>query len=227
LTVTTSNVTVGNMMVEGRRDHRAERRAQRVARREVLLDAAVAAIQRHGPGASMEQIAAEAGVTKPILYRHFEDRTGLVRAIADRFSRGLYDELQSALRAPAADPRAVLERTVDAFVSVIEREPNVYRFLLQGSGRRAPDALATLSEFLRQVGNDVALVLGEQFRALGRDSGGAEPLAHGVVGFVYAAGDWWIERRTMPRERLVRYVADMLWSGFAGVGIAPENEEVS
>jgi hypothetical protein len=77
------------------------------------------------------------------------------------------------------------------------------------------DAADALGDFMDQVGRRVAVVMGEQLRAAGQDSGGAEPFAHGIVGMVHAAGDWWVERRTMPRERLVEYLADLLWHGLA------------
>jgi hypothetical protein len=58
-------------------------------------------------------------------------------------------------------------------------------------------------------------VVGEQLRSAGRDSGGAEPIAHGIVGMVHSAADWWLDHQTMPRRRLVEYLADLLWSGTA------------
>ena len=73
----------------------------------------------------------------------------------------------------------------------------------------------TLIGFMRQVGQQVAVVVGEQLRAAGQDSGGAEPIAHGIVGMVHNAGDWWLDHRAMPRARLVEYLADLLWSGTA------------
>ena len=77
---------------------------------------------------------------------------------------------------------------------------------------------ADFTGFLDEISGRVALVIGEQLRAAGRDSGGAEPIAHGVVAFVYAAGDWWIDRRTMPRPQLVTYLTEFLWDGFNGQG---------
>src|SRR5437870_2004883 len=72
------------------RDRRhTDRSAQRADRREALLTAAIGGIRKHGPSASMDALAAEAGITKPILYRHFGDRAGLVKAIAERFADSL------------------------------------------------------------------------------------------------------------------------------------------
>lgn len=164
----------------------------------------------------MESLAAEAGITKPILYRHFGDRAGLVNAIAERFANTLQSDLQSALSQPNVEGTAILTSTIDAFVAYIEREPEVYRYLIRNGG--GDGATVDLADVLDQISNNVALVIGEQLRAAGRDSGGAEAIAHGVVAFVYAAGDWWVDRRTMPREQLVRYLAEFLQHGFTGQG---------
>ncbi len=186
-------------------------RPPRIDRRPVFLDAAAVAIRRHGPGVSMTQIAAEAGVTKPILYRHFRDRDGLVHTLAERFSNELMSELQAALRSNG-DPRQLIVHTIDAYIAFVERDPDVYRFLVQ-----YVENDASLIGFMQQVGQQVAVVLGEQLRVAGQDSGGAEPLAHGIVGMVHSAGHWWVDHRSMPRERLVDYLADLLWAGVAGL----------
>ncbi len=206
-----------------RREHRERREQERSARhlarstrhtdrREELLDAAVAGIRKHGPAASMDQLAAEAGITKPILYRHFGDRAGLARAVADRFANELEAELGAAITQDTNDARSVLAGTIEAFVGYIERDPALYRFLVQPG----TDAAVDLSGFLDRISNNVAYVIGEQLRATGRDSGGAEVIARGVVSFVYAAGDWWVDRRTMPRAQLVSYVTDFLSTGSNG-----------
>jgi AcrR family transcriptional regulator len=203
-----------------RREHRRrhaspettdERATRRAARREELLDAAVASIRRHGPATSMEQVATEAGITKPILYRHFGHRDGLSQAVAERFMADIRRDLQAAL-SQQLPPRELLEQTIDTYLSFVEREPQVYRFLMEGPGG-GPDAIALLSNFMRQIGQEVALVLGEQLRAVGADSGAAEPWAYGLVGMVHLAGDWWLERQPMPRARLVEYLAGLVWNG--------------
>ena len=196
-------------------------RRQRTDRRPELLDAATEAIRRHGPGASMTQIAAVAGITKPILYRQFGDRTGLVHALADRFATDLARELETPLRSDAA-PRDVIIRTIDAYIAFVERDPDVYRFVVE-----RVDGDTSLIGFMQRIGQQVAVVLGEQLRAAGQDSGGAEVIAQGMVGLVHSAGHWWVERQTMPRTRLVEYLADLLWTGVAGMIPAPAPAGVS
>lgn len=188
------------------------RPVDRVERREALLDAAIEGIRKHGPSASMDQLAAEAGITKPILYRHFGDRAGLVHAIADRFATQLEHELLTSITEVTDNTHELLVRTVDAFVAYIERDTALYRFIVQPQY----DAAVDLVGFLDRLGAYIAVAIGEQLRTLGRDSGGAEVIARGVVAFVHASGDWWVDRRTMPRARLVSYVADFLTGGFNG-----------
>ena len=171
----------------------------------------------------MEDLARSAGVTKPILYRHFGHRDGLTAALATRFADGLQTTLLAAMGS-GTDARETLVKTIDAYLEFVERDPEVYRVLVRKLIASPPGDDLSVGNFLRQVGSQVALVLGEQLRAAGLDSGGAEPLAHGMVGMVHAAGDWWLERRTMPRARLVDYIVGVLWGGLAGIGLATGEE---
>lgn len=98
-------------------------------RRRELLEAADRVVLRDGPKASMNAIAAEAGITKPILYRHFGDKAGLYQALAVRHTDALLDSLRAALDAPAERRRRV-EATLDTYLVAIEARPQVYRFLM-------------------------------------------------------------------------------------------------
>src|SRR5690242_7488416 len=95
-------------------------------RRRELLEAADRVVLRDGPQASMNAIAAEAGITKPILYRHFGDKGGLYAALAKRHTDALLDSLRAALDAPA-DRRERVEATLDTYLAAIEARPHVYR----------------------------------------------------------------------------------------------------
>src|SRR5437764_13932309 len=99
-------------------------------RREQLLVAADRAVRRDGSAASMNLIAAEAGITKPILYRHFGDKGGLYRALAARH----IDQLLARLRAALLTRGGLTARTratVDAYLAAVEEQPQVYRFLME------------------------------------------------------------------------------------------------
>ncbi len=176
------------------------------------------AIRAHGPSITMEQLANAGGVTKPILYRHFGDRDGLISAITERFANALMGEIVAPLMAESTG-RDLLRNTIDAYVGLIERDPALYKFLAQHPPDR-PDRLTTTSSLVNNIAGQVAQILGRRLSDSGRDAGPAVVWAYGVVGLVHQAGDWWVDDQTMTRERLVDYLTLLLWDGIRGGGPA-------
>jgi AcrR family transcriptional regulator len=196
-----------------RHEERAARRAESIERkRQRLLEAAIGVVRREGPAVSMREIAHEAGVTKPIVYRAFGDREGLTRAIADRFADELASSLQRAIE-QAPDDRARVRGAIDAYLAFIEREPAIIRFLVNRSLEAVEETGVAMSGFVKRMGQLVTRAIGEALRDRALDSGVAEPWAFAIVGAVHMAGDWWLERRTLPRERLVDYLTALVWNG--------------
>jgi AcrR family transcriptional regulator len=202
-----------------RHAERAERHSRRtVARadkRERLLESAITVVRRDGPGVSMDAIAREAGVTKPIVYRVFGDREGLIQAIADRFADELATTLGSEMDQPDRSYREAVSATIDAYLAFIERDPAIVRFLVDRDIGGAQETSRTTRQLIRNVSGLVARSIGEQLQELGLDSGAAEPWAYAIVGAVHIAGDWWLDQQTMPRERLVEYLTKLVWDGMS------------
>ncbi|MEE1774000.1 TetR family transcriptional regulator [Streptomyces sp. JV185] len=211
--------------MESTRQAERQRTAAESRRRE-LLEAADRVVLRDGPGASMNAIAAEAGITKPILYRHFGDKGGLYRALAKRHTDALLIALRAALDAPAERRRRV-ESTLDTYLAAIEARPQVYRFLMHPADDAAPateqgfDVGRHSAPLLRRLGEELALVIAERVD-LGPDSEAmARIWGHGIVGMMHAAGDWWLGERPCSREQLVSSLADLLWGRLAAAGDRP------
>ena len=176
-------------------------RPARAARRAQLLDAAVDAIRDLGPGVTMEQLASAGGVTKPILYRHFGDRDGLINAIAERFSADLLTLGHDARWPPTPPPASCCASTVDSYVGFIERETEPLP--LHGPApARAPGraaaacARSSTASPSRWRWWSPASACGWP----GATRGAAVPWAYGIVGLVHQAGDWWVDDQTMTRE---------------------------
>jgi AcrR family transcriptional regulator len=184
--------------------------AERSARREELLDAADRIVQRDGPDVSMASIAAEAGITKPILYRHFGDKSGLYAALAERHTDRLLRVLQDALAA-GGTTRERVERTIDAYLATIEDEPQVYRFLMHSTEGAA--AQGQVQTFLRRFSGLLAVGVASEL-GVGPESARAQTWAHGIVGMVQSAGDWWLLSGLPDRETVVRELVDLLWGGY-------------
>lgn len=184
-------------------------------RRRELLDAADRVVLRDGPGASMNAIAAEAGITKPILYRHFGDKGGLYAALAERHTDALLEALRAALDAPAERRRRV-EATLDTYLAAIEARPQVYRFLMHPSegssqGEAGFDVGRHSAPLLRRLGEELAKVIEERLDLGPEGQLLARAWGHGIVGMMYAAGDWWLGERPCSRADLVRSLTDLLW----------------
>lgn len=185
----------------------------REARREELLDAADRIVQRDGPAVSMASIAAEAGITKPILYRHFGDKGGLYAALAERHTDRLLHVLQEAL-GRGGTTRSRVERTIDAYLATIEAEPQVYRFLMHSTDfTAAAEAQGQVQSFLRRFSELLALGVSSDL-GLPPSSARAQTWARGIVGMVQSAGDWWLLAGSPDRDVVVRELTDLLWGAY-------------
>ncbi|MCK8678601.1 TetR family transcriptional regulator [Streptomyces lichenis] len=211
--------------------HRSEPERSAERRRHELLEAADRVVLRDGPQASMNAIAAEAGITKPILYRHFGDKGGLYRALAQRHTDALLAALRSALDAPAGR-RERVEATLDTYLAAIEARPQVYRFLMhpsedssqhvpagegQGGAEHGFDIGRHSAPVLRRMGEELARVIAERIDLGPGGAVLARVWGHGIVGMMHAAGDWWLGERPCTRAELVRGLADLLWGRLEGV----------
>jgi AcrR family transcriptional regulator len=198
-----------------RRHQEGSSQARRAARREEFVDAAIRAIRRYGPRVSMHEMAAEAGVTKPILYRHFGAKGGLYHAIAERYTADLLGQITSALVRDLPS-RELIETTLDAYLGFLEQETEIHRFLMERALQERPESAQFLIGFREQVAIELEKVLRDRVAPVGGTEG-AGPWAHAVVGMAELAGEWWMDHHEMTREQLVNYLATLLWSGFSGI----------
>jgi AcrR family transcriptional regulator len=187
-----------------------ERQRRRERRREQLLDAADRIVRHSGLAFSMDEIASEAGITKPVLYRHFGDKDGLCEALTDRYIGELTVVLRPATETD--DPRSRLAATIDAYLSYVERQPDRYRFLLAAAEQ--PRTALLVAEFRRRHIGNCAFTSVAKLERAGLDPAFAEHWAQCVSGMIRAAGASWLENRSLPRQRLVQYLTTVLWDGF-------------
>ena len=127
-----------------------------VREREQLLEAADRVVHRDGSAATMNLIAAEAGITKPILYRHFGDKGGLYRALAARYTEDLLARLRAALATRGglrgAHPRHDRRLPQRGRAS----SPQVYRFLMERAAVEEPGVRGEVQGFVRRFGDELA-----------------------------------------------------------------------
>lgn len=197
--------------VKDQPDGRASRwDSHREGRRAELVAATVRAIDRHGADVRIAEIAAEAGVSKPVLYRYFADKEELHAAV------GIYaaDEVLEHVVPAILGEGPVRERialAMDAYLRVIEEHQEV--FLLLVRRRSGSDPLA---DGKSRIASTVARILGNTLRQAGADTAAAEVWAQSLVGLGLSTGEWWLEHRTMSRETVSTYLASFTWHAFEG-----------
>jgi AcrR family transcriptional regulator len=185
-------------------------------RRKQLLGAAKRAIRKAGAQASMDYIAKEAGINRPILYRYFQDKDGLTRALAKEFSDELFAEFEKTISNTNRndDLRIVAYELIDTFFSYIEKDPNVYRFLVHRALYEDAKVREPLEGFIDIIGRRLSVLIGDLLRSQNRDSGPAELWAFSLVGMVHLAGEWWLRRQVLQRETVVGYITALASDGF-------------
>ncbi len=183
----------------------------RESRRTELVEAAVLAIDTHGPSASIAEIAASAGVSKPVLYRYFTDKDDLYRAVGAWGADAVLDGLLPVLTA-STPLRDRVEQGCDVFLELISQHPHVFFLLVEHPTNEDP-----LADGKEMVAATISRLLGDTLRDLGVDAAGAEPWAHGLVGLGLSTGEWWLRRNTMSRQAVTRYLSSFIWNALEGV----------
>ncbi|MDN5748963.1 MAG: TetR/AcrR family transcriptional regulator [Pseudonocardia sp.] len=208
------------------RDRRASRwDAHRRTRRAELTDAALLAIRAHGAGVGMDEVAARAGTSKTVVYRHFGDRTELYVAVCARVAEVLVGQVRAAMDGETG-PYAQTAAGIEPYLRLIEHDPEVYRFVVHRPlVDRALDA-DPVADLVSLVGDQAAAVIAAQLTRTGGDPAAAVPWGHGVVGMVRAAADNWLARPgSMTRAQLAAHLTDLAWTGLSGVVVRLQKEE--
>ncbi len=156
------------------------RRLPRAARREQILAAATHAFARAGfAGTGLDDIAAEAGVTRVILYRHFDSKADLYRAVLARARHNL--------GAAVGEPDYT-EQIIDALLAAAARDPAGFRLLFHHAARE-PEFRAETNQFQAEM---VAMAH-QQLAATIPDPGWAQWAAHLAPTATIAAISAWLD----------------------------------
>jgi AcrR family transcriptional regulator len=181
-------------------------------RRRALLEAADRVIQREGPEASMAAIAAEAEISKPILYRHFGDKSGLYQALAERHTRKLIEGIREEFSRGDEPVRDRTRSTIDTYLATISKNLNLYRFLMHRASAEDTATHSAMSTMIRDVSRELAEVMIAEGEMTDRTR--AYVWGHAIVGMVQTAGDWWLDHAAkMPREAVVDGLDDLVLGG--------------
>ncbi|MFT3887785.1 MAG: TetR/AcrR family transcriptional regulator [Arachnia sp.] len=182
-------------------------------RRRALVRDAVRAIRSYGPTVGMDEIAAQAGTSKPVLYRHFGDKAGLYAAVVESVHDFILHKLPLD-EASALEPRELVTTLADAYLAVVERDRNLYLFVSSRPTGDTPTEDPVLGITTR-IGNAVADAMRAWLRREGLSEEPANIWAHGAVGFIWAVADRWIVTNLRrPRADVVAYIDQLFAPAF-------------
>jgi AcrR family transcriptional regulator len=181
-------------------------------RREQLLDVGRALFAEKGfEATSIEEIAARAGVSKPVVYEHFGGKEGLYAVVVDREMSALMDRLSDALS--AGHPRKLVEQAALALLTYIEEETDGFRILSRDSP--VAGSSGTFSSLLNDIASQVEHILSREFASRRISTKLAPMYAQMLVGMVALTGQWWLEERKPKREIVAAHLVNLGWNGLA------------
>jgi AcrR family transcriptional regulator len=167
---------------------------------------------------SIEEIAARAKVSKPVVYEHFGGKEGLYAVVVDREVRALLDRITNALT--AGHPRELLEQAALALLDYIEEETNGFRVLVRDSP--VGSATGNFSSVLNDVAHQAEHILGAEFKTRGYDPKLAELYSQALVGMVALTGRWWLEVRKPRKEVVAGHLVNLAWNGLSHLALKPD-----
>jgi AcrR family transcriptional regulator len=167
---------------------------QRERRQAEFVESALKVIAEQGPNASLEDFAAEAGVARTRVYRHFTDRADLERAISARVAALIVAELEPLWR-PEGSARQMIRSAIGAHVSWLAENRNLYIYLRRHA---RPDddahALDGHAGVRRAVADHLTRLFGAYLSLVGVENQTTETLAYAVVGMVESVTERWTEQ---------------------------------
>lgn len=188
-------------------------------RREQLLDVGRALFAEKGfEATSIEEIAARAGVSKPVVYEHFGGKEGLYAVVVDREMSDLLDRLTEALS--AAHPRMLVEKAALALLTYIEEQTDGFRILSRDSP--VAGSSGTFSSLLNDIASQVEHILAREFEQREMNTKLAPMYAQMLVGMVALTGQWWLEERKPKREEVAAHLVNLGWNGLAHLEPKPK-----
>jgi len=188
-------------------------------RRQQLLDIGRELFGQKGfEATSIEEIAARADVSKPVVYEHFGGKEGLYAVVVDREMQLLLDRFTSALAEPGR-PRDLLERAALVLLDYIEDDTDGFRVLT----RDAPvtSGAGSFSSLIGEVASKVEHLLGRQFDSRGYDPQLAELYSQALVGMVALVGQWWLDTRSPGKQEVAAHLVNLAYNGLAHLDHEP------
>jgi AcrR family transcriptional regulator len=189
-------------------------------RREQLLDVGRQLFAERGyDGTAVEEVAARAGVSKPVVYEHFGGKEGLYAVVVDREVQRLLDMVTNALTGD--NPHLLLQQATLAMLTYVEDQADGFRILVRESpvGLEKGGGFATI---ISDIASQVEHILGRQFKARGFETKLAPLYSQALVGMVALTGQWWLDNRKPKRDEVAAHLVNLAWNGLSQLEPKPQ-----
>ena len=185
---------------------------QLVVDREHVLDAAERVIRRDGAGSSLEAVAVEAGVTKPIVYDRVGGRADLADALAERLADRMVLATRTALAGETLSQTG-LTRFIEANLRTVADHRELFLYVTGGSTEQTALGRLSLAGMSTQP---LAKTLAVWRSGIQQDPGVAEAWAFGIVGMLQMVSQWWITQEDLSATEVAGQISELLWNGLPG-----------
>ena len=169
-------------------------------------------------GTTVEEIAAKASVSKPVVYEHFGGKEGLYAVVVDREIAALLGGITGALSAEYGS-RETLERAAGALLDYIESNTDGFRILVRDSP--PGQTTGSFASLISDVASQVEHILAAEFKRRKLDPKTAPLYAQMLVGMVALTGQWWLDSRKMKKADVAAHLVNLAWNGLAGLENKP------
>ena len=199
-------------------------------RREQLISIGRALFAERGfDGASVEEIAVRAKVSKPVIYEHFGGKEGLYAVVVEREMVKLETAITQSLAKGRSRHR--IEQAVLALLTYVEDETDGFLILVRDMNPGVRDEESgqerTYGTLLNDATTQVSHILGRAFTRSGLDPQYAILYGQALVGMVSMTAQWWLDQRHPSKEEVAAHIVNLCWNGLAGMEINPTLSEES
>ena len=190
-------------------------------RREQLIEIGRSLFASKGfEAVSVEEIAATAKVSKPIVYEHFGGKEGLYAVVVDREMRAYTLSLHDALPISQARPRQIVERTTLALLTYVEENAEGFRVLTRDSPKTDP--ASSFNSLLGDIALRVEDILAEAFKRQHLPAKGVPYYAQMLIGMTVYTCQYWADQRKLSKEQIAAHIVNLAWHGLSRMEAKPE-----
>jgi AcrR family transcriptional regulator len=180
-------------------------------RRQQLLDIGRRLFAERGfEGTSIEEVASQAGVSKPVVYEHFGGKEGLYAVVVDREVSQLLS-MTTGLLLEGDNTREKFLAAMVALLRYIDENADGFRILVRDSNPTSGSG--TFASLISDIASQVEYILGDVLKVRGYDPKLAPVYAQMLVGMVASAGQWWLDERKPKLEEMAAHLVNLAWNG--------------